>query len=49
MEFIFMIAAMGQQLPSVILTFALIGKSAGLGSIFVCQIFSAELYPTLIR
>ncbi len=35
--------------PDVIVACALIGKSAALGSTYVCQIFTAELYPTVIR
>ena len=49
MNCIYIFADSEDKLDGAILAFALVGKSAAIGSTYICQIFTAELYPTVIR
>ena len=40
---------LGNTVDWLIVVFALLGKGSALGGTYVCQIYTAELYPTVIR
>ena len=47
--FFFSLLGTKETLDWLVVVFALIGKGSGLGGTYICQIYSAELYPTVIR